>query len=165
MSNPKSVAYRELRPETSSAARIKAALARLWSRKHRLSSSGQPLVRIDAQQLPLLDVSFDAIFLVSDQGKVSRTNAIAGDMFGESPQGLEGLSAATFFRTATAVNPDASQVDEAPAKFDAASYGRPTRVTALGLDYRSFPVELRSSEVLYNGARHYLLCIRELLAK
>lgn len=162
MPNPKSVALRELRPNFSVAARIQATLARLGVRRRLLSSTGQPLVRLDARQLALLEMSFDAMFLVNEQGKVSRTNAVAGEMFGESPQGLDGLSAAAFFRKATASNPDAPESDVAPEKFDPANYRLPTRLMALGLDYRSFPVELRSSEIVFDGARHHLLCIREL---
>ena len=165
MFNPNPVADSELHPESSVAARIRATLARFGSRRHRHSSTGQPLVRLETRQLALLEMTFDGIFLVCGQGKVRRTNAIASEMFGESPQTIEGLSAATFFQAATASNPDGSEDDKARARFDAASCRQPTRVTALGLDYRSFPVELRSSEILFDGARHHLLCIRELLVQ
>ena len=89
MFNPNPVADSELHPESSVAARIRATLTRFGSRRHRHSSTGQPLVRLETRQLALLEMTFDGIFLVCGQGKVRRTNAIASEMFGESPQTIE----------------------------------------------------------------------------
>lgn len=154
MSDRKFASSLELLPTASIGGWIATLLTRAGLRRRRLSITGQPILRLGLRHLALFDMTFDAVFVICAQGKVRGANAAAGKIFGGSFAAFEGLSAATFFR--------ATAADDAPATFDPSHYVEPTRVTALGLDCRSFAAELRSSEIELNGAYHYLLCVREI---
>lgn len=153
MTNLKTASSRELLPISSIVEWAATALSCLGLRRRRLSSTGQPIPRLARQHLALLDGTFDAIFIIGEQGKVRGANAAACELFGGSFAAFEGLSAATFFSSPGSEQP--------AAEFDPAHYLRPARAAALGLDCRSFAAELRSSEIELNGAHHYLLCVRE----
>jgi PAS domain-containing protein len=155
MSDPKTATLAELLPNPSVAGRVAAVLARFGLGRRRLSRSGQPIPRLARRQLALYDVSFDAVFVICENGKVRGANATPSSMFGGSLAAFEGLSAATFFRS-----PEAT---EETTTFDPVRYLEATRVTALGLDCRSFPAELRSAEIELNGAHCYVLHAREIL--
>lgn len=131
----------------------------------RLSDGSEPLMQLSSQHRALLDSTFDSILFVSGNGRIRRANGVAGAMFGASPAELEGLAAETFFSLSGPGSNHSRNDHLAPVPFDPARCDRSTRVTALGLDGRSFPAEIRTSEIDYNGARHFVLCIRELTAE
>ena len=142
-----------------------AAAMIVCRRAHRLptSSSGHPLIRLDSQHEVLLEATFDGILLVSEQGKVRKANATAGTMFGGEPSLFEGLAASTFFSLDD--EPIQLEDDRVVQQFEPGRCLEPTRVTALGLNGRSFPAQIRASEIALNGTRHFVLCIQELTAE